>query len=82
MNTVDTKNKYFSTLKAILGLIALVLVLPNFVFKGLIAFFGLSYFLEADKPKQPSSNINYISFIFIDNIFIHMKVKLNMLILK
>ena len=38
--TVNTKNKYFSTLKAILGLIALVLILPNFVFKGLIAFFG------------------------------------------
>ena len=35
-----SKNKYFSTLKAILGLIALVLILPNFVFKGLIAFFG------------------------------------------
>ena len=38
--TVNTKNKYFSTLKVILGLIALVLILPNFVFKGLIAFFG------------------------------------------
>ena len=32
---------------------------------GLFAFFGLSYFLETDRPKQPSSNINYISFIFL-----------------
>ncbi len=31
---------------------------------GLIAFFGLSYFLETEKPK-PSSNINYLSFIFL-----------------
>ena len=38
--TVNTKNKYFSILKSLLGLIALVLILPNFVFKGLIAFFG------------------------------------------
>ena len=31
---------------------------------GLIAFFGLSYFLESEKPK-PSRNINYLSFIFL-----------------
>ena len=31
---------------------------------GLIAFFGLNYFLKTDKP-QPSSKINYISFIFL-----------------
>ncbi len=31
---------------------------------GLIAFFGLSYFLETEKPKT-TSNINYLSFIFL-----------------
>ena len=31
---------------------------------GLIAFFGLSYFLKSEKLK-PSNNINYLSFIFL-----------------
>ena len=31
---------------------------------GLIAFFGLSYFLKSEKFK-PSNNINYLSFIFL-----------------